>query len=65
METFDWETVEYTDDPELPDVEHVKIVDKSFLPSPHELVFKEAESEKITIFLDADTVTFPDLTIVI
>ena len=53
-----WETVDYSDNPELPDVEHVKIVDKAFLPPPEELVFKDSESEKITISLDKETVAF-------
>ena len=53
-----WETVEYTDNPELPDIEQLKVVDKDFLPSPEELVLREPESEKITIFLDKETVIF-------
>jgi len=40
-----WETVEYTDSSELPDVENLKAVDKSFLPRPEELVFKELEGK--------------------
>lgn len=53
-----WESVEYTDNPELPDIEHVKIVDKEFLPRPEELVFKESESEKVTLSLDKEIVDF-------
>jgi predicted DNA binding CopG/RHH family protein len=53
-----WETVDYTDNPELPDIEHVKIVDKKFLPRPEELVFKESASEKVTLSLDKETVAF-------
>ena len=53
-----WETVEYSDNPELPDIEDVKIVDKEFLPRPEELVFKELGSEKITLSLDKETVAF-------
>ena len=53
-----WKTVDYSDNSELPGVEHVKIVDKAFLPRPDELVFKDSESEKITISLDKETVAF-------
>jgi predicted DNA binding CopG/RHH family protein len=53
-----WETVEYADNPDLPDVEDLRIVDKEFLPRPEELVFKEAEIESITVSLDKETVDF-------
>ena len=53
-----WETVEYTDSPDLPDVEDLRIVDKEFLPRPEDLVFKEAEIESITVSLDKETVDF-------
>ncbi|MXY95752.1 MAG: BrnA antitoxin family protein [Caldilineaceae bacterium SB0670_bin_27] len=53
-----WETVEYTDSPELPDVEDLQIVDRMFLPRPDELVFRESETEYITVSLDKETVTF-------
>ncbi len=53
-----WETVDYSDNPELPGVEHVKIVDIAFLPGPDELVFRDSESEKITISPDKKTVAF-------
>lgn len=53
-----WETVEYTDSPELPDIEDLHIVDKGFLPRPEELVFKDAETEYGTVSLDKETVTF-------
>lgn len=52
-----WETVEYTDNPDLPDLEDIEIV-TDFLPRPEELIFKEAETEKITIQLDKATVDF-------
>ena len=52
-----WETVTYTDNPELPDVEDVEIV-VDFLPSPEELQFLEPETEKITIQLDKATVEY-------
>ena len=29
-----WETVAYTDNPDLPDIKDVKTVDKAFLPRP-------------------------------
>ena len=53
-----WETVEYTDSPDLPDVEDLRIVDKEFLPRPEELVYKDTETENITVSLDKETVTF-------
>ena len=53
-----WETVEYTDNPDLPDVEDLRIVDKEFLPRPEELVFKDTETENITVSLDKETATF-------
>ena len=53
-----WETVEYSDSPELPSVKHVKTVDEAFLPHPEELVFKDSESVEITIALDKETVAF-------
>lgn len=53
-----WETVEYTDSPELPDIEDLHIVDKGFLPRPEELVIKDAETEYGTVSLDKETVTF-------
>ena len=53
-----WETVEYADNPDLPDIEDSRIVDKEFLPRPEELVFKEAEIESITVSLDKETVDF-------
>ena len=53
-----WETVEYADNPDLPDVEDLRIVDKEFLPRPEDLVFKEAEIESITVSLDKETVDF-------
>ena len=53
-----WETVEYADNPHLPDVEDLRIVDKEFLPRPEELVYKDTETENITVSLDKETVTF-------
>jgi len=53
-----WEAIEYTDSPELPDIEDLQIVDKEFLPRPDELVFREAETENITVSLDKETAAF-------
>lgn len=53
-----WESVEYTDSPELPDIEDLQIVDKGFLPRPEELVFKGAETEYGMVSLDKETVSF-------
>ena len=52
-----WETVTYTDNPELPDVDDLEIV-VDFLPRPEELLFLEPETEKITIQLDKSTVNY-------
>jgi predicted DNA binding CopG/RHH family protein len=52
-----WETVEYTDNPELPDIEYLKEV-KNFLPKPEDLVFKEAETEKVTMVFDKEALEF-------
>lgn len=51
-----WEPVEYTDDPDLPDVEYLKPV-KDFLPRPEELVFKKP-TRKVTIALDQESIDF-------
>ena len=47
-----WETVEYSDNPELPEVEDLQIMDKGFLPCPEQLVFKDTETENVTVPLD-------------
>jgi predicted DNA binding CopG/RHH family protein len=52
-----WETVEYTDDPDLPDIQYLKPVSKDFLPKPEELVFKKAR-KKVTITLEQDSIDF-------
>jgi uncharacterized protein (DUF4415 family) len=51
-----WETVVYTDDPDLPDVEYLKPV-KDFLPRPEELVVKNP-TRKVTIALDQASIDF-------
>ncbi len=53
-----WETIEYTDDPDLPDIEHLEEVSKDFLPRPEALVFKGPATETITIELEKETVDF-------
>lgn len=52
-----WETVTYSDNPELPTVDEVEMV-VDFLPRPEELLFLEPETEKITIQLDKMTVNY-------
>lgn len=52
-----WETVNYSDNPELPGVDEVEIV-MDFLPRPEDLRFLEPETEKITIQLDKTTVNY-------
>lgn len=56
--TQKWETVEYTDSSELPDIEDLQVVDKGFLPRPEDLVFKDAETAYGTVSLDRETVSF-------
>ncbi len=53
-----WETAEYSENSELPEVEDLQIIDKGFLPRPEELVFKDTETENITVPLDKETVAF-------
>jgi predicted DNA binding CopG/RHH family protein len=51
-----WEVDDYTDDPDLPDIEDLKPV-KDFLPRPGELVFKRP-TRKVTIALDQASIDF-------
>ncbi len=53
-----WETEEYSDNPERPEVEDLQIIDKGLLPRPEELVFKDNETENITVPLDKEAVAF-------
>ncbi len=53
----DWEEDIYTDDPDLPDVEDLELVE-DFLPAPEALVFKQPKGVKITITLDPASVEF-------
>ena len=52
-----WETVEYTDNPDLPDPQDLVEVAKDFLPRPEELVFKQP-ARKVTIILDEKSIAF-------
>lgn len=52
-----WETVEYTDNPELPDPDQLVEISADFLPAPEALVFKNAR-RKITITLDQASIDF-------
>jgi len=52
-----WETVEYTDSPDLPDLEDMVEVSGDFLPAPEALVFKNPR-RKITITLDQLSIDF-------
>jgi len=52
----DWEIDEYTDDPDLPDIQDLKPM-KDFLPRPEELVFR-SPTRKVTIALDQDSIDF-------
>ncbi len=52
-----WNDVEYTENPDLPDVKYLKpVVD--FLPPPEQLVLREPTTEKITLTLDSNTIDF-------
>jgi hypothetical protein len=51
-----WETVIYTDDPDLPDIDQLKPV-ADFLPRPEELVFRP-KGVKVTITLSEDSVAY-------
>lgn len=52
-----WETVEYTDNPDLPDPQDLVEVAKDFLPRPEALVFKPP-ARKVTITLDEKSIAF-------
>jgi hypothetical protein len=52
-----WETVEYTENPDLPAIEDLEIVE-DFLPRPEDLVFKQPKGMKITITLDPASIQF-------
>ena len=54
------EIAEYEEDPfDLGDIaEHDLVVVQDFLPSPEELVLREPATEKITIALSKDSLTF-------
>jgi predicted DNA binding CopG/RHH family protein len=51
-----WETVEYTDNPELPDIEHLERV-TDFLPRLEDLVFRP-KGVKVTITLSEDSLNY-------
>ncbi len=51
-----WETVTYTDDPDLPDIEQLERV-ADFLPPPEELVFRP-KGVKVTITLSRASVAY-------
>jgi predicted DNA binding CopG/RHH family protein len=51
-----WETVPYTDDPDLPDIDQLKPVE-DFLPRPEELVFRP-KGIKVTLTLSEESVSY-------
>ncbi len=51
-----WETVDYTDDPDLPDVKELEQV-QDFLPAPESLVFRP-KGVKVTLTLSEDSVRY-------
>ncbi|MCL4862730.1 MAG: hypothetical protein KJZ93_25180 [Caldilineaceae bacterium] len=51
-----WETAEYTNNPELPALEHLEIV-TDFLPRPEELVFRP-KGKKVTITLSDESIAY-------
>ena len=52
-----WETVEYTDNPDLPDLEDMVEVSRDFLPRPEELVFRP-KGVKVTLTLSEDSLVY-------
>lgn len=52
-----WETVTYTDNPDLPDIKDLVEVSAGFLPRPDELVMKKP-AKKVTLLLDEDSIDF-------
>ena len=53
-----WQTVAYTDNPDLPDIKDMKTVDKAFLPRLEELIFKESKNEAATLTPDKELAAF-------
>ena len=51
-----WETVEYSDTPELPDIEELEPV-SDFLPKPEDLVFRP-KGVKVTLTLSEDSLRY-------
>ena len=49
-----WETVAYTESPELPDIVGVKTGEKAFLPRPEALLVKELKRAEATISPDKE-----------
>jgi predicted DNA binding CopG/RHH family protein len=52
-----WETVDYSDNPDLPKLEDMVEISRDFLPKPEDLVFKKP-TRKITIALDQESIDF-------
>ncbi len=52
-----WESVEYTDNPDLPELEDLVEVSRDFLPRPEELVFRP-KGVKVTITLSEESLNY-------
>jgi predicted DNA binding CopG/RHH family protein len=51
-----WETVEYTDESDLPDIEDLELV-PDFLPGPEDLVYRP-KGVKVTLTLSEDSLRY-------
>lgn len=56
-ELHTWETVHYTDNPELPELDEMVDISHDFLPSLDKLVFKKP-TRKVTIVLEEESIDF-------
>ncbi len=52
-----WESVEYTDNPDLPELEDLVEVSRDFLPRPEEMVFRP-KGVKVTITLREESLNY-------
>jgi predicted DNA binding CopG/RHH family protein len=51
-----WETVEYTDNPDLPDIENLETI-ADLLPKPEDLIFRP-KGVKVTITLSEESLNY-------
>ena len=52
-----WETVDYTDNPDLPELDDLVELPRDFLPKPDDLIFRKPV-KKVTLVLDQESIDF-------